>query len=58
MFNRICFLATHIHQPIARLEFRTEMDVLVLGNYYTTDRNQASIDRAIEDFARDHLKAV
>lgn len=37
---------------------RTEMDVLVLGNYYTTDRNQASIDKAIEDFARNQPKGV
>ena len=29
---------------------RTDMDVLVLGNYYSTDRNQAAIARAVVEF--------
>ena len=35
---------------------RTEMDVLVLGNYYTTDRNEAAIKRAFEKFAEDEAE--
>lgn len=37
---------------------RTEMDILVLGNYYTSDRNQAAIDRAVADFARNKPKGT
>ena len=29
---------------------RTEMDILVLGNYYITDRNQPAIDKAYKEF--------
>lgn len=29
---------------------RTEMDVLVLGNYYTTDHNSLSVQKAIDSF--------
>lgn len=31
---------------------RTDMDVLALGNYYTTDRNPAAIEKAKADFAQ------
>jgi carbamoyltransferase len=31
---------------------RTDMDVLVLGDFYTTDRNPAAIRRAIDAFAK------
>jgi len=30
---------------------RTDMDVLVLGDYYVTDRNAAAVDKARAGFA-------
>ncbi len=35
---------------------RTDMDVLVLGNFYSTDRNEAAIKRAYEKFAKDEAE--
>ncbi|MEQ1696349.1 MAG: carbamoyltransferase C-terminal domain-containing protein [Hyphomicrobiaceae bacterium] len=48
-FNKQEPVVAHPREAISCF-LRTQMDVLVLGNFYTTDRPQAAVDRALAAF--------